>query len=251
MTENIFRQVAAAHGTARPVTQIIKDAAAEIDRPLVYAVAVIIAGFLPIYVLAGPSGTLFRPMADTMIYALIGSLLLTLTLVPVLCAWFLRRGVRERRSPLYEFFKSAYVRGLNFCLARPWSTTVVAAALLLGALLLIPRIGGEFMPQLDEGALWVRATMPYTISFEEAAKIAPQVRQILRSFPQVTTVTSELGRPDDGTDSTGFFNVEFFVGLKPYAQWTAPYRTKSELYRRDRSQAADFSGHHVQLHPAC
>ena len=228
MTENIFRQIAAAHGTARPVRQIIQDAAAEVDRPLVYAVAVIIAGFLPIYVLSGPSGTLFRPMADTMIYALIGSLFLTLTLVPVLCAWFMRRGVRERRSPLYEACKLAYVKGLNFCLARPWSTTLVSAVLLLGALLLIPRIGGEFMPQLDEGALWVRATMPYSISFEEAAKIAPQVRQILSSFPQVTTVTSELGRPDDGTDPTGFFNVEFFVGLKPYAQW-APYRTKPAL----------------------
>jgi cobalt-zinc-cadmium resistance protein CzcA len=242
MTENIFRQIAEAHGTARPVRQIIMDAAAEVDRPLVYAIAVIIAGFLPIYVLSGPSGTLFRPMADTMIYALIGSLFLTLTFVPVLCAWFMRRGVRERRSPLYEFLKSAYVRGLTFCLARPWGTAVFSAVLLLGALLLIPRIGGEFMPQLDEGALWVRATMPYSISFEEAAKITPQVRQILSSFPQVTTVTSELGRPDDGTDPTGFFNVEFFVGLKPYAQWTAPYRTKPELIAAIDRKLQTFPG---------
>jgi cobalt-zinc-cadmium resistance protein CzcA len=242
MAENIYRQIAAAHGTARPVRQIIKDAAAEVDRPLVYAVAVIIAGFLPIYVLSGPSGTLFRPMADTMIYALIGSLVLTLTLVPVLCAWFMRRGVRERRSPLYEAFKLAYAKGLDFCLARPWGTTLVSAVLLIGSLLLVPRIGAEFMPQLDEGALWVRATMPYTISFEEAAKIAPQIRQILSSFPQVTTVTSELGRPDDGTDPTGFFNVEFFVGLKPYSQWTGPYRTKPALVDAVNQRLQAFPG---------
>jgi cobalt-zinc-cadmium resistance protein CzcA len=96
-------------------------------------------------------------------------------------------------------------------------------------MLLIPSIGAEFMPQLDEGALWVRATMPYTISFDESAKVAPKIRDILRSFPDVTTVASELGRPDDGTDSTGFFNVEFYVGLKPYSDWTGQYRTKAEL----------------------
>ena len=89
--------------------------------------------------------------------------------------------------------------------------------MLAGSLLLLPFIGGEFMPHLDEGALWVRATMPYTISFDESAKITPRIRDILRSFPEVTTVASELGRPDDGTDSTGFFNVEFYVGLKPYS----------------------------------
>jgi len=96
-------------------------------------------------------------------------------------------------------------------------------------LLLLPFIGGEFMPHLDEGALWVRATMPYTISFDESAKITPRIRDILRSFPEVTTVASELGRPDDGTDSTGFFNVEFYVGLKPYSKWSGRYHTKAEL----------------------
>ncbi|HEY7976960.1 MAG TPA: efflux RND transporter permease subunit, partial [Rhizomicrobium sp.] len=108
--------------------------------------------------------------------------------------------------------------------------------------LLIPFIGAEFMPQLDEGALWVRATMPYTISFDESAKIAPKVRQILRSFPQVTTVASELGRPDDGTDSTGFFNVEFYVGLKPYSEWTGAYRTKPELIKAIDKKLEAFPG---------
>ena len=242
MVENIFRQIAARQGTALNVREIIRDAAAEVDRPLFYAVAVIVASFLPIYVLSGPSGTLFKPMADTMVFALVGSLIVTLTLLPVLCSWFMRKGVRERRNAAFEAIKSVYTKGLDFCLAHPWGTTLASAILLAGSLLLIPRIGAEFMPQLDEGALWVRATMPYTISFDESAKIAPKVRDILHSFPEVTTVASELGRPDDGTDPTGFFNVEFYVGLKPYSQWTGAYRTKAGLIEAINQKLEAFPG---------
>jgi cobalt-zinc-cadmium resistance protein CzcA len=242
MVENIFRQLAARKGTPLNVMEIIKDAAAEVDRPLFYAVAVIVASFLPIYVLAGPSGTLFKPMADTMVFALVGSLIVTLTLLPVLCSWFMRNGVRERRNGAFEAIKSVYTRGLDFCLAHPWATTFASALLLAGSLLLVPRIGAEFMPQLDEGALWVRATMPYTISFDESAKITPKIREILKSFPEVTTVASELGRPDDGTDSTGFFNVEFYVGLKPYATWTGAYRTKAALIEAINEKLQSFPG---------
>src|SRR5208337_4568686 len=120
MVENIFRQLALRKGTPLNVREIIRDAAAEVDRPLFYAVAVIVAGFLPIYVLAGPSGTLFKPMADTMVFALVGSLIVTLTLLPVLCAWFMRKGVRERRNAGFEAIKSVYTKGLDYCLARPW-----------------------------------------------------------------------------------------------------------------------------------
>jgi heavy metal efflux system protein len=229
MVENIYRQLALRRGSAVGIIEVIRDAAAEVDRPLFFAVMVIVVSFLPIYVLAGPSGTLFKPMADTMVFALVGSLVVTLVLLPVLCAWSMRKGVTERRNAAFESIKSAYSKGLDFCLVRPWATTIASAVLLMASLLLIPRIGAEFMPQLDEGALWVRATMPYTISYDEAAKVAPKVRDILRSFPEVTTVASELGRPDDGTDSTGFFNCEFYVGLKPYAEWKGSYRTKAEL----------------------
>ena len=242
MVENIFRQIVARKDSSVPVTQIILEAAAEVDRPLFYSVAVIVAGFLPIYVLSGPSGTLFKPMADTMVFALVGSLLVTLTLLPVLCAWFMRNGVRERRNAAFEAIKSVYTRGLDFCLAHPYGTTLASALLLLGSLLLIPRIGAEFMPHLDEGALWVRATMPYTISFDESSKIAPQVRSVLASFPEVTTVASELGRPDDGTDPTGFFNVEFYVDLKPYSKWTGAYRNKAGLIEAINQKLAAFPG---------
>ena len=242
MVENIFRQIAERKGTPLNVKAIIRDAAAEVDRPLFYAVAVIVVSFLPIYVLSGASGTLFKPMADTMIFALVGSLIVTLTLLPVLCAWFMRKGVTERRNRIFEAIKSVYIRGLDVCLKHPWATTLASTVLLAASLLLIPRIGAEFMPQLDEGALWVRATMPYTISFDESAKITPKIRDILRSFPEVTTVASELGRPDDGTDSTGFFNVEFYVGLKPYSEWTGSYRTKAALTEAINQKLLAFPG---------
>jgi cobalt-zinc-cadmium resistance protein CzcA len=242
MVENIFRQVAARRGTTLNIKTIIAEAAAEVDRPLFYAVAVIVASFLPIYVLAGPSGTLFKPMADTMVFALIGSLIITLTVLPVLCAWFMRKGVQEKRNAAFERIKSLYASGLDFCLAHTWGTAIASAILLCASLLLVPRIGAEFMPHLDEGALWVRATMPYTISFDESAKITPKVRQILKSFPEVTTVASELGRPDDGTDPTGFFNVEFFVGLTPYSEWSGAYRTKAGLIEAINQKLSSFPG---------
>ena len=242
MVENIFRQAASRKGGPLHIKRVIINAAAEVDRPILYAVAVIVAGFLPIYVLSGPSGKLFTPMADTMIFALIGSLLVTLILVPVLCTWAFRKGAHERRNPGFEAIKSAYIVGLDFCLAHPWATVGASAGLLGGALLLVPLIGAEFMPQLDEGALWVRATMPYTISFEESKRFTPQIRAILRSFPEVTVVASEHGRPDDGTDPTGFFNAEFYVGLKPYREWRGTYHTKAQLIEAIKQKLDGFPG---------
>jgi cobalt-zinc-cadmium resistance protein CzcA len=242
MVENIFRQIALRKGTPATIHEIIRDAAAEVDRPLVYAVAVIVVSFLPIYVLSGPSGALFRPMADTMIFGLIGALLVTLLLLPVLCAWLMRNNVRERTNRPFEWLKDRYAKGLDFCLEHRWGTVWVAAAILAATLAITPLVGAEFMPQLDEGALWVRATMPYTISFDESAKVAPKVRAILKTFPEVTTVSSELGRPDDGTDPTGFFNVEFFVGLKPYSQWTGPYHDKAQLIAAINRKLEAFPG---------
>ena len=244
MVENVFRRMAlnGEEGNRLSVTEVILQAAAEVDRPIFYAVAVIIAAFLPIYALAGPSGALFRPMADTTIFALVGALVMALTLVPVLCAWALRKGVKERRNVAFEKIRELYARGLDRCLAHPWRTTIASAVLLALSLLLVPGIGAEFMPHLDEGALWIRATMPSTISFEEAAKISPQVRSILRAFPEVTVVGSELGRPDDGTDPTGFFNDEFFVGLKPYREWNGKYRNKKALVEAIDEKLKAFPG---------
>ena len=242
MVENIHRQLGKRYGTTYDLKQVITQAAAEVDRPIVYAIAVIIAGFLPIYVLSGPSGRLFKPMADTTIFALIGSLLVTITLLPVVCTVFLRGGVKERRNATFEWILLRYKSGLEWSLRH--AKIVVWASIGIGAacMLLVTQIGGEFMPKLDEGALWVRATMPYTISFEESSKIVPQIRAIIRSFPEVTVVGSEHGRPDDGTDPTGFFNAEFYVGLKPYSDWHGQYHTKPELIAAIDRRLRTFPG---------
>ena len=244
MMENIYRELGLRYGQEYKLHDVIIAAARDVDRPIFYSVAVIIAGYLPIYALHGPSGKLFHPMADTMSFALLGALILTLTLVPVLASYWFKRGVRERENRPFERIKEIYGRQLDWCLNHPKITMLVAAAIFGATLLLVPFIGGEFMPHLDEGALWVRATLPYTISFEEAGKIAPQIRKILMAYPQVTVVGSELGRPDDGTDPTGFFNCEFYVGLKPYknSAWKGPIRTKEELTNSIRGKLQAYPG---------
>ena len=243
MVENIFRELAEREGQEARIIDVIRAAAHDVERPIFYAVAVIVAGYLPIYALTGPSLRLFAPMADTMAFALLGALLCTLTLLPVLCAFFMRH-VHEPRVRVYEAVRSAYGWLLDICLRFRWATVLVCLGVLAASLALIPSIGAEFMPHLDEGALWVRATTPYTISFEEATKLSPQIRDILRSFPQVTLVGNELGRPDDGTDPTGFFNNEFYVGLKPYrdAAWQGSIRNKPELIEAIHKKLAAFPG---------
>ncbi|MGC1490650.1 MAG: efflux RND transporter permease subunit [Candidatus Acidiferrum sp.] len=232
MVENIYRELSLRHGQDYDIFEVIVAAAHDVDRPIFYSVAVIIAGYIPIYALSGPAGKLFHPMADTMAFALVGALILTLTLVPVLASYWFKNGIKEKPNRIFESIRVGYGKQLEFCLNHPALTLIIVSIIFGATLLLLPYIGGEFLPHLDEGALWLRATMPYTISFEEAAKFAPQVRNILAKYPQVTVVGSELGRTDDGTDPTGFFNCEFYVGLKPYDDktWkTGKIHTKEEL----------------------
>jgi heavy metal efflux system protein len=244
MVENIFRELATEHQEHHSLREVIRAAARDVERPIFYAVAVIIAGYLPIYTLIGPSGRLFHPMADTMSFALAGSLLCTLTVLPVLCAYFLQKNVREPHLRVYEWLLRHYERTLGWCLRNRVLTVVLCLAVFGASLALIPSIGAEFMPHLDEGALWIRATLPYTISFDESTKLSPQIRKILQSFPQVTEVANELGRPDDGTDPTGFFNNEFYIGLKPYrdASWQGEVHTKPELIQAIHKKLEAFPG---------
>jgi len=244
MVENIYRELGLRTGKSYKVNDVILAAAKDVDRPIFYSVAVILAGYLPIYALSGPSAKLFHPMAETMSFALVGALILTLTLVPVLASYWFKNGVREHTNRAFEWMKRKYATQLDWALARPKLTMLIAALVFGSCLLLVPFIGGEFMPHLDEGALWVRATMPYTISFEEASKIAPQIRAILMAFPQVTVVGSELGRPDDGTDPTGFFNTEFYVGLKPYQDkaWSGDINNKAKLIEAINQKLSAFPG---------
>jgi len=232
MVENIYRELGLRKGQGYKLNEVILAAARDVDRPIFYSVAVIIAGYLPIYALTGPAGKLFHPMADTMAFALIGALVFTLTFVPVLASYWFKSGVQEKPNRIFDWVRDGYAAHLEWCLNHPKTTLLVATIIFVSTLLLVPFIGGEFLPHLDEGALWVRATMPYTISFEDASRFAPQVRDLLTKYPMVTVVGSELGRPDDGTDPTGFFNCEFYVGLKPYGDRTwksSAIHTKEEL----------------------
>ncbi|MEO6805399.1 MAG: CusA/CzcA family heavy metal efflux RND transporter [Edaphobacter sp.] len=245
MVENVFRELGEREGQQYDLHKVILAAAKDVDRPIFYSVAVIIAGYLPIYALSGPSGKLFKPMADTVSIALVGALILTLTFVPVMCSYWFKHGVHERVNKPFEWVRRHYAIELDWCLDHPKTTISVSTLILAATLLLVPFIGGEFMPHLDEGALWVRATMPYTVSFEEASRFSPKVRAILRQYPMVTDVGSELGRPDDGTDPTGFFNDEFYVGLKPYsdATWkSGKIHTKAELTEDIQKQLSAFPG---------
>lgn len=245
MMENIYRELAARHGLDYKLHEVIIAAAHDVDRPIFYSIAVILAGYIPIYALSGPSGKLFHPMAETMSWALLGSLVFTLTAVPVMASYWFKHGVKEKLNRAYQWAKDEYAAELRWCLDRPYLSMIVATAIFGASLLLIPFIGGEFMPHLDEGALWIRATMPYTISYEEAAKFSPQVRDLLMKYPMVTDIGSELGRPDDGTDPTGFFNDEFYVGLKAYndPSWRqTPIHDKAELTKDIQKKLESFPG---------
>jgi cobalt-zinc-cadmium resistance protein CzcA len=244
MVENVFRELALRHDKEYDLVEVIRAAAHDVERPIFYAVAVIIAGYLPIYALAGPSGRLFQPMADTMSFALIGSVICALIILPVLCSYLLRGKIKEPTFSFFEPIRRGYGVMLRWCLRNRAVSLVILLSIFGASLLLIPLIGAEFMPHLDEGALWMRATAPYTISFDEASKLSPQIRAILTSFPQVTTVANELGRPDDGTDPTGFFNNEFFIGLKPYSDsvWHGSISTKKQLVEAINTKMLAFPG---------
>src|SRR5580658_366541 len=159
MVENIYRELGLREGQPYDLQEVILSAAKDVDRPIFYSVAIIIAGYIPIYALSGPSGKLFHPMADTMSIALVGALILTLTFVPVMCSYWFKSGVRERENKPFEWVRRKYAGELDWCLDRPKTTIMVALAIFGATLLFVPFIGGEFMPHLDEGAIWVRATM--------------------------------------------------------------------------------------------
>ncbi len=244
MVENIFRELASRHGQKYDLTAVIRTAAKDVERPIFYAIAVIIAGYLPIYALTGPSGRLFRPMADTMAFALVGALLCSLTLLPVLCAIFLRRHVKEPSVPIYERIVAGYGRLLGRQPAPPHGHAGVlrrgirrvapARAAHRRRVHAAPRRGVAVGPRDDAVHHFVR----------RGVEAGPQIRDILRSFPQVTTVANELGRPDDGTDPIGFFNDEYFVGLKPYNDpaWNGAVHTKAQLTDAIQAKLQAFPG---------
>jgi len=223
--ENIVRHFSLPSSASRTPLEKIRDAAHEIQRPVFYAIAIIITAYMPIYTLQSVEGKLFRPMAWTVAFALLGALIFSMTIAPVL-AWFLfRGGVREWHNPLMNFLRDRYRTSVRWAIEHKGLTLGLGAcAPIISFLLLYSNvIGSEFLPHLDEGAIWARGTLAPSTGPTEGTLVMNQARVIFASFPEVKQVVSQVGRPDDGTDTTGFFNTEYFVDLKPKEQWRAVF----------------------------
>jgi cobalt-zinc-cadmium resistance protein CzcA len=230
MVESIFRRLGGAvRSTTLPLTDAegplsgkllaIFQAASGVSRSIFFAACIIIAAFLPLFTLGGVEGHIFGPMAKTYAYALTGGLIATFSITPALSALLLPEHVREAETWIVRVFHRLYTPVLRFAVANKVSSVVGAALLLALTALAIPSLGLEFLPHLEEGNLWIRATMPSSISLEAGNDYVNQMRRVIKSFPEVETVVSQHGRPDDGTDATGFFNAEFFAPLKYESKW--------------------------------
>lgn len=226
MVENIVRHLSRGRrmdsdAPVRTTGDIIRQACHEVQRPVFYAITIIITAYLPIFTLERIEGRLFRPMAWTVAFALLGAMTFSILIVPVLASALFRKGVRERRNPVIDFLTGAYRRQLRWAIEHRWVTVAVGVAG-LGATAFLAfsgMIGSEFLPHLDEGSIWARGTLAQSTSLSEGTRFMNQARLVFASFPEVKKVVSEIGRPDDGTDTGGFGNTEYFVDLKPKAEW--------------------------------
>ena len=221
MVENIVRHLGRKEENGRPIQVRIAEAAHEVQRPVFYAIGIIITAYLPIFTLQAVEGRLFRPMAWTVAFALLGALTFSIVLAPVLCSMFFSKGAREWKNPVMEFLRDHYRRGVRWAIHHHgFMIGVGVVGLAVGIYLATSGIiGSEFLPHLDEGSLWVRGELNQSAGPADGIRVANEARLILCSFPEANDCTSQTGRPDDGTDHTGFFNTEFFVGLKPKEEW--------------------------------
>ena len=228
MVENIVRLLSHPDAREETVSQKIKRAAHEVQRPVFYSITIIITAYLPIFTLQRVEGRLFRPMAWTVAFALAGALLFSMFLVPVLASIVFPKGTREWRNPLMLFLTRIYGKALGGAIRFRWLTATVAVLTLAGAVMLARTIGSEFLPHLDEGAIWARGTLATSTGPTEGTLIMNQARIMFARFPEVTKVVSQVGRPDDGTDYTGFFNTEYFIDLRPKEQWRPMFHQDKE-----------------------
>jgi cobalt-zinc-cadmium resistance protein CzcA len=230
MVESIFRRLGhigvrpdvsggAPTGALQGKLAAIFQAGIDVNRSIFFAAGIIIAAFIPLFTLSGVEGHIFGPMAKTYAYALAGGLIATFTVTPALSAVLLPEHVRETETWLVRQLQWLYAPALRYAVAHKYLVVGGAAALLMAAVLAVPTLGLEFLPKLEEGNLWIRATMPSTISLEEGNIYVNRMRAIIANFPEVESVVSQQGRPDDGTDATGFFNAEFFAPVKPVEEW--------------------------------
>jgi cobalt-zinc-cadmium resistance protein CzcA len=228
MMENIYRQLSRPHSTPRgPANRLtrklatIREAASEVNRAIFFSAAIIITSFIPLFTLVGVEGHIFGPMAKTYAYAIGGGLLATFTVTPALSALILPRVVEEKETFLVRGLRRLYDPILEFALTNRILTLGGAGLLMAIAMLAATGLGLEFLPHLEEGNFWIRAEMPAAVSLESSNRFVNDMRRVMKTYPEVETVISQHGRPDDGTDTTGFFNAEFFVPLKPFNTWPA------------------------------
>jgi len=230
MVENIVRHLSHQRKDSLSPAEQIREAAHEVQRPVFYAIGIIITAYLPIFTLQAVEGRLFQPMAWTVAFALLGALIFSIVIAPVLASLLFPKGTSEWHNPIMEWLTNRYRHAARWAIEHRWITISGAGAALLLALFLglSGVIGSEFLPHLDEGAIWVRGTLAPSTGPTESLRIMNQARIVLSSFPEVTQVVSQTGRPDDGTDVTGFFNTEYFVDLKAKEQWRPVFKKNKE-----------------------
>jgi len=232
MVENIVRHLGRKNGDSKSPSEKISEASHEVQRPVFYAIAIIITAYLPIFTLERVEGRLFHPMAWTVAFALLGALIFSILIAPVLASFAFQKGASEWHNPIMLFLIERYRVAVRWAIRhRAITVGVVLIMVAVGNYLAFSgAIGSEFLPHLDEGALWVRGTLAPSTGPDEGIRVANQARIILCAFPEVPQCTSQTGRPDDGTDTTGFFNTEFFVDLKPKEEWRPVFhQNKDEL----------------------
>ncbi|MGA2003390.1 MAG: CusA/CzcA family heavy metal efflux RND transporter [Terriglobales bacterium] len=232
LIENIVGRLSRGNGGTRTPIEKIGDSSHEVQRPVFFAMVITITAFLPIFTLQRVEGRLFHPMAWTVAFALVGALLFSILIAPVLASFAFAKGAKEWRNPIMEYVIAQYRKGVRSAIHHRYITVGICLVLvLIGNFFAFSGIiGSEFLPHLDEGALWVRGTLAPSTGPDEGVRVANQARIILCSFPEVPQCTSQVGRPDDGTDNTGFFNTEYFVDLKPKEQWRPVFHeNKDEL----------------------
>ena len=230
MVENIVRHLNRKNDKHETVIEQIREAAHEVQRPVFYAIGIIITAYLPIFTLQAVEGRLFRPMAWTVAFALLGALIFSIILAPVLSSFLFARGAKEWHNPFMTWLTNRYRHAATWAIEHRYVTVGVALlAICLTAYLGFGGvIGSEFLPHLDEGAIWVRGTLAPSTGPTEGVAVMNKARIVLAAFPEVTQVVSQVGRPDDGTDTTGFFNTEYFVDLKPKARWRPVFHQDKE-----------------------
>jgi heavy metal efflux system protein len=232
IVENIVRHLNRKNTKHETVTEQIREAAHEVQRPVFYAIGIIITAYLPIFTLQAVEGRLFRPMAWTVAFALLGALIFSLILAPVLSSFLFFRGAREWHNPFMAWLTDRYRHAVTWAIEHRYVTVggAVLALCLTAFMAFSGVIGSEFLPHLDEGAIWVRGTLAPSSGPTEGIAVMNKARIVLAAFPEVIQVVSQAGRPDDGTDTTGFFNTEYFVDLKPKADWRPVFgQDKEEL----------------------